>query len=162
MEHAVSRSTRTVASVSAAALLVAATVSGCQAGFDAFTSRSYAPSNGSVASLGDLRIRNVVIVQSADGGQSELYATVVNNGTSPDTLVTASISGFGTVPLSSGPITIPPLGVVDLGPNGYRTFVDGLKYPVGDVVTVTLRFEIAGDVHLSALIMTAEGLVSGG
>ncbi len=162
MEHAVSLSTRRVASVSVAALLVAATASGCQAGFDAYTSQPYAPSNGSIANAGDLRVRNVVVVQSSDGGQSELYATFVNNGTSPDALVTASIAGFGTIPLGSGPIAIPALGAVDLGPSGYRMFVDGLKARIGDVVTVTFQFGKAGDVHLSALVMTSTGLVSGG
>jgi copper(I)-binding protein len=158
----VSRSTRRVASVAFAALFVGATASGCAAGFNATTNQPYAPSNGSVTTIGDLRVTNVVIVQSTDGGLSELYASFINNGTSPDALVAVSLAGLGTVALPDGPITIPANTKVDLGPDGTRLFIDNLKLIAGDVTTVTFRFAGAGDTHLNALIMTEQGLVSGG
>jgi hypothetical protein len=160
--HAVSRSTRRVASFSAAALLVGATVSGCAAGFDAFTNQPYTPSNGSVASVGDIRVRNVVLVQSTDGGLSELYASFVNVGANPDTVVGVNIARFGDLPLTDGPITIPPFTKVDVGPNGFRLFANGLKLKPGEIATVTFRFATAGNTYLSALLMTPSGLVSGG
>lgn len=157
-----SRSTRRAGLVAAAALLVGATVGGCQAGFDAFTSQPFAPSNGSVASAGDMRIRNTVVVRSDDGTQSQIYASFINMGGSPDTLTGVSIAGVGTVPLDGGSITVPAAAKVDLGPGGYQVFANNLTQGPGDVVTVTFRFEQAGEVHLSALIMTAQSLVSGG
>ena len=156
------RSTRRAALLAAAALLSGATVSGCQAGFDAFTNQPFAPSNGSVASAGDLRIRNVVIVRSDDGTQSQVYASFVSIGTSPDTLTGVSIGGLGTVALDGGSITVPAGAKVDLGPGGYQVFANNLTQGLGDVATVTFQFQHAGEVHLSALIMTAQSLVSGG
>ena len=119
-----SRSTRRAASVAVAALLVGATASGCQAGFDAFTNRPYAPSNGSVASKGDMRVRNTVLVQAADASGTQVYASFVNNGSAPDTLVGISLSGVGAVALTDGPITVPAGSKVDLGPTGYRVFAN--------------------------------------
>ena len=103
-----------------------------------------------------------MVVRSDDGTQSQIYASFINMGGSPDTLTGVSIAGVGTVPLDGGSITVPAAAKVDLGPGGYQVFANNLTQGPGDVVTVTFRFEQAGEVHLSALIMTAQSLVSGG
>ena len=157
-----SRSPRRVASVAVAALALGASISGCAAGFDATTSRSYAPSNGSVASVGDIRIRNVVLVQSVDGRLTEVYATFVDNGNTADQVTGIRIAAAGEVKLPNGPITVPAMGKVDLGPSGERVFADGLTLVLGHVYTITFSLAHAGEAHLSALVMTSDSLVNGG
>jgi hypothetical protein len=176
----VSRSTRRLTSARssiAGVLLVGVSVSGCAAGFNATTSKPFAPSNGSVASVGDLRIRNVVIVEADDGSTTELYTAMINiggeadgNGTvagssfeaPTDHLTSVTIVGAPSVALPAGPVAVPPNSRVDLGPDGTQVFLTGFKPPVGHVATVTFRFAIAGTVSVSALVMTKTGLVSGG
>jgi hypothetical protein len=173
----VSRSTRRFASVAISAIVVAVSVTGCAAGFNATTNQPYAPSNGSVAQIGNLRIRNVVIVQSVDGGLSQLYATIVSigggadgNGTvgglptsaEPDSLTGITVTGAGAVAIPGGQITIPPGTAVALGPNGSHIFLDSFTRKQGEIATVTLSFATAGTVSLSALVMNDTSLVSGG
>ncbi len=172
-----SRSTRRFASVALLTIVVAVSVTGCAAGFNASTSKPFAPSNGSVAQIGNLRIRNVVIVQSVDGGHSELYTTIVSigggadgNGTvsgattspEPDSLTGISVTGAGAVAIPGGQITIPPGAAVVLGPNGTHIVLDSFTRKQGEVATVTLSFATAGTVSLSALVMNDTSLVSGG
>ena len=172
-----SRSTRRVALVAVTAVVVGLGASGCAAGFNANTMKAYAPSNGSVASLGNLRIRNVVVVQSQDGGLNELYATVVSigggpdgNGTvagtdvspAPDSLTGISVTGAAPVNIPAGAITIAPGAKVDLGPSGTRVFLDNFTIKRGNIASVTFTFATAGTVTLSALVMTETALVSGG
>ena len=172
-----SRSSRRVALVAVSAILVGLGASGCAAGFDASTSQPYAPSNGSVASVGNLRIRDVVIVTSPGGAAPELYAYVVSIGggldgngavsgidvsPAPDTLTGISVTGASPVVIPGGPITIPPGGKVDLGPAGTRIFLDNLTVNRGDLAAVTFSFATAGSATVSALVMTEAELVGGG
>ena len=53
-----SRRTRRFASVALTAIVAAVSLTGCAAGFNATTNQPYAPSNGSVAQIGNLRIRS--------------------------------------------------------------------------------------------------------
>jgi hypothetical protein len=173
----VSRSTRRLASATAGVLLVGVSVTGCAAGFNATTNAPYAPSNGSVAQVGDLRIRNVVIVEADDGSTTELYTAIVNiggeidgNGTlagsnyvaPTDHLTGVTIVGAPSVTLPGGPIALPPNTRVDLSPDGNQLFLTGFTPPVGHVTTVTFHFAIAGTVSVNALVMTQTSLVSGG
>ncbi len=174
---AVSRSARRVALVAVTAVLVGLGASGCAAGFNATTSKPYAPSNGSVASIGNLRIRNVVIVQSPDGSQSQLYASVVSIGggpdgygtvagtdvsPAPDALTGIAVTGAAPVAIPGGSITIPPGTKIDLGPSGTQIILNNFTVKLGDIANVTLSFATAGTVTVSALVMTPTGLVSGG
>jgi hypothetical protein len=173
----VSRSARRVASVAVMAILVGLGASGCAAGFNATTGQPYIPSNGSIASIGDLRIRNVVIVQSVDGGLSEVYASFVNIGggpdgygtvagtavsNAPDSLTGISVTGASAIAIPGGSITLPPNSKVDLGPDGTRIFLSNFTVKRGEIANVTFNFAVAGTVTVSALVMTATALVSGG
>ena len=172
-----SRSVRRVASVAVMAILLGLGASGCAAGFNATTGQPYAPSNGSIASIGDLRIRNVVIVQSPDGGLNEVYAAIVSIGGAtdgygtvsgvsvdplPDRLTGLAVSGAAAISIPGGSITIPPGQRVDLGPDGTRIFLSNFTVKRGDIAYVTFNFAIAGTVTVSALVMTEQQLVSGG
>ena len=172
-----SRSVRRVASVAVMAILVGLGASGCATGFNATTSEPYAPSNGSIASIGDLRIRNVVIVQSPDGGLSEVYAAIVSIGGAtdgygtvsgvsvnplPDSLTGLSVTGAAPISIPGGSITIPPGQRVDLGPDGTRIFLTSFTVKRGQVADVTFNFALAGTVTVNALVMTEQQLVSGG
>jgi hypothetical protein len=151
--------------------------SGCAAGFDASTNKPYAPSNGSIAQIANLRIRNVVIVQSQDGGLSELYASITSIGgaadgygtvaglpvdAQPDTLTGIKVSGGGSVSIPGGTVTVAPGQRVDFGPTGTTLFVDGLTAKQGEIATVTFSFATAGSVAVDALVMSNTSLVNGG
>lgn|GEM_PF-2138274 len=172
-----SRSRARAALVAVVSILVVVGVSGCAAGFDASTSQPYAPSNGSVASIGDLRVRDVVIVTSPGGAAPELYAYLVSIGGGPDgygtvegqtvaplpdSLTGITVSGASTVVVPGAPIPIPPGGTVNLGPSGTRIFLDNFTVKQGDLAEVTFSFARAGTATVSALVMSEAELVGGG
>ena len=83
--------TRLTARKSTAAVVLAVAVSaglaGCASGFQAFTTTQRPSGNGANANLGQLQIRDVTIVQGAEGSRTgTLLLTVVNRGTEDDAL----------------------------------------------------------------------------
>lgn len=98
-----------------------------------------------------------------------VYATIMNHGTQPDTLVGGSTPVAGKFeihqmtqsngvmsmrPVSTG-IPVPPGGMVTLGPQaGYHVMLTGLKEPLktGTRVPVTLNFAKAGAVQVEITV----------
>jgi copper(I)-binding protein len=145
----------------AAALLLTifvALVAGC-------SSSSASPT---AAAGGFLTVKGVWTRPAPAGADTAVYFTIVNGKVDPDTLVGASTdaaqmasihqtttdaSGMtGMQPASS--VTIPGGGTVSFAPGGYHVMLTGLKQElkVGDQVKVTLTFENAGVVTVSALV----------
>ncbi|MER1996775.1 MAG: hypothetical protein ABTA24_09810 [Arthrobacter sp.] len=56
---------------------------GCSAVNDQATTMEYSPSDGIVQDLGDLQLRNVLVVSEGDGEPGRLMGTVVNDGSDP-------------------------------------------------------------------------------
>lgn len=98
-----------------------------------------------------------------------VYATIMNHGTQPDTLIGGSTSVAGKFeihqmtrtngvmsmrPISTG-IPVPPGGIVTLGPQGdYHVMLSGLKEPLknGTRVPATLNFAKAGAVQVEIVV----------
>ncbi len=153
--------TRTAVAV---ALLALTSLSGCAAGFNAATNRPYTPTNGAIASVGDIRVRSVVIVGNDNGsGQADLIAVLVNNGTTDDALTGITVEGADPVQVPGGSLNIPPQVTVPIGPDSTnRVLLEKLTATPGHLVKVTLAFRDAGIASLTVLVMTPAGLVSGG
>lgn len=88
------------------ALAVIATVllvSGCQMNSPAQTMVSYQPADGINVTLGDIAVRNLVIVADSADGRGQMSGTVVNTGTSDGTVTFATASGGSAqVPVKGG------------------------------------------------------------
>jgi hypothetical protein len=80
-----SRSVRRTALAGAAATLSIA-LTACGASFNAQTQQPYQPADGANGDSGSIGVRNVLVLAS-DDGKGELYAVIVNNGGTDDTLV---------------------------------------------------------------------------
>lgn len=99
------------------------------------------------------------------GGTSAAYMTLVNTGSTPDALISAATDAAETVELhlssmDNGVMTMRPVenievpanGEVELKPGGLHVMLIGLKQNLeaGDMVTLTLTLENAGEVEIEA------------
>ena len=105
---------------------------------------------------------------AAAGADTAVYFTIINGKTVPDVLVGVSTDAAQSASLhqtttdASGmtgmemipQVTIPAGGTVQFAPGGYHVMLVGLKQElkVGDQVKVTLTFEQAGVVQVTALV----------
>jgi hypothetical protein len=154
------RTRRRSMSVAAAAAVTVVALSGCAAGLGANTATVYAPSLGTDALIGNMAVDNVIIID--DGSVPELSMALINQGHVTDTLISLQVSGAQSVSLVSGGVDVPPAGFVFFGATGtQRALIDGLQAKLGQVVTVTLLFRIAGSVSVSALVTTPANLFAG-
>ncbi len=141
----------------AAVLMGAALLAGCGA--------TATPSSAGQA-VGNLRVTDVVARPGPAGGISGAFLTVVNTGSSPDRLVSASspvapttelhetIDDNGVMkmrPALSG-FEIPANGRLELKPGGKHVMFVGLTsaVAVGNQLEITLTFEKAGTITLKA------------
>jgi hypothetical protein len=76
--------------VVATAIAGALTLSGCQVMSPIQTNATYQPSDGVAVDLGDVQIRDFVVVSGAKGDVGTLSGMVVNNGTKPVTITFAA------------------------------------------------------------------------
>jgi hypothetical protein len=136
-----------------AAVAIAALAGGCSAGFDATSTKPYAPSDGILASSGDLRVLNALVV-AAEGADTGLVSmTVVNRGTQDDR-VTGITSSAGTVTLE-GDDAVPADGSLLFGAEGTTATVSGLNRDPGEVVQLKVSFSRAEPVTLRTVIVPA-------
>ncbi|MFC4590639.1 copper chaperone PCu(A)C [Sphaerisporangium corydalis] len=161
--------------IAAAALLAAVpTLAACGAGSDANTSNAYAPTEANVlidgtAGAGKTYGRNGIKIaqafllgpdagaQIAQGGSVPLYLTMVNYGTSADTLqgVAVADQSFASVK-AQGSITLPPGQLVNTGRPASTVVLEGSKKPLygGENLAVTLKFANAGDIDMAIPVVT--------
>ena len=81
----------------AATLASAAVLSGCQVMSPIQTNVAYQPANGVAVDLGDVQIRDLVVVSRAEGEVGTLSGMVVNSGTQPVTISFAAGAAGGSV-----------------------------------------------------------------
>lgn len=149
-----------VAVASVLAAVSAVVLSGCGAGLHASTSQPYDPSIGSVAVIGSMHVNDVVVV--TDGNIPELMTTVVNQGTETDTLQTVQVTGATSTTLPQGGVDIAPTNFVVFGPSSdHRLLLDGLTAGLGQLVTVTYFFRVAGRIAVTAMVTTPSNLFAG-
>jgi len=155
-------STPLVRRAGAAAVALAATVaiSGCQAGFQAQTSRPYNPTNGQSVNIPAspgyyepyVALRSFAVVTDPSG-RSVLVGKVINKTSQPDALLSVT-AGSSAAKLPSAGVAIGPQQSVSFGiPSGPTATWSSLGTPVGHFVNVTLSFQNSGDVTMRALVM---------
>jgi hypothetical protein len=136
--------------------MLGAGLTGCGAGFDA---ESYAvdPDNAE-ATVGNLLIRNLVMVKAEDAPAAGITASFINRGPTPDVLETIQIEpGQDAAGGQSGSISISPAlqvpanSAVTVGAGQAPPLVvpDAQELRVGTFVTMTLTFRQAGTAELA-------------
>lgn len=152
MQH--SRRLSTLAAVSAA-VLTATFAGGCAAGFDATSTKPYAPADGVVAGAGDIRVLNALVV-AAEGADTGLVSmTVVNRGTRDDR-VTGITSSAGSVAVE-GDDTVPAGGTLPFGADATTATVSGLDRDPGQGIQLKVSFARSEPVTLRTVIVDADG-----
>jgi periplasmic copper chaperone A len=127
------------------------------------TAAAAAPATAQVKA-GALTLEEPVMRAVAGGGANTAgYLTIVNSGTAPDKLVSASCTCARSVQvheshvmngtammMAVGPLEIPAGGKVSFSPGGYHLMVMGLKAGLADGATqeLTLKFQHAGEIKV--------------
>lgn len=112
-----------------------------------------------------LRVEDAWVREPVGDRPSAAYMTIVNDGGRADALVAASTHAAETAELHQTVmegtvmrmqpvprLEIPAGGRVSLEPGGLHIMLKGIRreLKVGDVITLTLRFERAGDITVQA------------
>ena len=148
--------------IGAVTVAVAATVaiSGCQAGFQAQTSRPYNPTNGQNVNIPAspsyyqpyLALRSFVVVTDP-AGRSVLVGKIINKTSQPDALMSVT-AGNSAAKLPSSGVPIGPQQTASFGtPSGPTATWSNIGTQPGHFVNVTLSFQNSGDVTMRALVM---------
>lgn len=142
----------------AAVVTATALLGGCSAGFDATSTKPYAPADGVIASSGDLRVLNALVV-AADGGDEGadgiVSMTVVNRGTQDDR-VTGITTPSGSVAVD-GDTRLPAGGSLTFGAAGTTATVSGLAKAPGQAIELRVAFARAEPVRLRTVVVPAVG-----
>jgi copper(I)-binding protein len=129
-------------------------------------SGSTTSSSPATAAGGPLVIKSAWARAAATGADTAVYFTIINGKVAADTLLSAATdaaqsagihqtttdaSGMTGMQMTPS-VAIPGGGTVEFAPGGYHVMLTGLKAEIkaGDRVTVTLTFQNAGVVTVSA------------
>jgi len=167
-----------------AAAVAAGSLAGCAAGLHDETSSERSTPYVAGATVGDLKIRDVVVIAGApttapaatpspvgDTGETQgsLTLVIVNRGTSPDSITGIQVGDGGSVaptdPEASGTVQPGESLIFGAGAQPGSTApandlsISGLAAPLvpGTTVKVTLAFQNAGEVVLQAPVLSAPG-----
>jgi len=148
----------------ATALLAAAAIalSGCGAGASAQTNASYQPGEGAIATVGDVAVRNLVLVADGKGSGVLLGSLVMlplgtdappDEDPPGDVFVAAEAEGSPVA--FDAPVLLPPVSRVTLGVDDDQVaaIVEDLEATPGQVTPVTLLFRDAGEVTLDVIVV---------
>jgi len=139
----------------ALALLMPA-IAGCEAGNGAPTLEFHAASAGAQTVVNGIRITNVFVLGAPSGASlpagssAGLFLSLFNDGTTADTLVSATAGGASSVTLDGAPVALPSEIPVNLTGPQPSAVLNNLSAPLssGGYVAVTLQFKNAGPVTL--------------
>ena len=149
------RHRRRAALLAALVFSLAPVTAGCAAGFDAVTGQPFAPGDGLIGEVGDLKVNNVVVVGD-DQGQGVVLLSVANAGTEPDTLQSVELPGGAETTLPSD-TEIPFRGSLSLQGEDQVIRVSGLEQAPGQAVEVRLIFARAGELTLTTVVVPSGG-----
>ncbi|GIH29501.1 hypothetical protein Aph01nite_78110 [Acrocarpospora phusangensis] len=156
--------------IAVAALLAAApALAACGAGDNANTNMPYAPTEAQVhvkdGAYGEkgMRVSQAFVLGPDSGGQlpaggaAPLYLILTNQNQAPDSLVgVTALPDQATSVKVASPIQVPPNTLVNTGQPTPQLTVEGLKNALrgGETLTLTLKFQSAGDVTLDVPVIT--------
>ena len=137
----------------AAAVTASALVGGCSAGVDATSIKPYAPSDGVIASSGDLRVLNALVVAAEGADDGLVSMTVVNRGTRDDR-ITGITSPSGTIAVD-GDDRLPAGGSVTFGATGTTATIGGIDRTPGQQIELKVTFSRAEPVTMRTVVVDA-------
>lgn len=158
-------SIRRGAAAACLATVLGLTATGCAAGFDAPTNEPYNPTNGAEGRAGDVKLRNVLVVQEGVGplARDEVYAVLVNVGSKADVLTDVQVQGAATVTLSTPLVPIPKQGLVRIGgESDLEATLVGSRLIPGKLTTVTFTFRDGGIAELDGVLVQNRADVTAG
>jgi copper(I)-binding protein len=131
-------------------------IAGCEAGNNAPTLEYHPASAGSQTVFNGIKITNAFVLGGPSGasvpaGESaSLFVSLYNDGSSSDTLVSASTPSSTGVTLDGGKVALPAYTAVDLTGPTPSVVLKSLSKPLtaGGYIPVTLDFQHAGSVTL--------------
>lgn len=149
--------------------LVALAATACGAGKHTETDKERATPYIASAAVGDVSVHAVRVVLADDTSdatapQAYLTAAILNSGSQPDSLTSATVSGSAVAPVgtTTPDFTLPPrqvlqIGSPDAGFTGTALGVGALQEPLvpGTTTTVTFTFQSAGTVTVDAPVITS-------
>ena len=157
MEHPTEpRSARARLAAVVAAVAAAALLAGCSAGFDATSTKPYAPSDGILANSGDLRVQNALVVASDAVSSGVVIMTIANRGDRDDELTGIS-SPDGTVDFT-GDGELPAGAAIRLGADtDPSATISELTALPGETITLNLTFARAEPLRIHTVVVPADG-----
>ena len=143
-----------VAAVLAAALAGALALSGCQSFSPVQTIAPYQSADGVAVDLGDVQIRDLLVVSSAKGSPGVLSGMVLNNGAEPVTVTFTAGAGGG-----SAQTQIPAGDQTRLsGVEGATSVtLPAISVAPGAVIKVTVSTPAGGAPEVSVPVLLPEG-----
>ena len=153
-----------VAASAAVTALVAGVLSGCMFVTPQQTTRSYTPSDGINASVGSIKVRNVLLITD-DGQQANMLGLLSNSG---DVATTVTLQYDTTAGSETTTLAVPANGVLSLRPNADEQVatsvttqaravqLDGLDATPGGLYTVGLSVSGEEPITLRVPVLTGE------
>lgn len=148
-----------------AATVAPAALAGCHTGSDAQTTQLYTAASGTDVRDGDVKILDALVVDNEDG-TGLLIGGLLNTTTAPDALATVTAADPAaedapiTVSEPTTPVELVPDRLVQLAdPELVETsaiVLEGEAIEPGEVVEVTLEFEVAGSVSAEVPVVPRE------
>lgn len=147
---------RAAASI-ALAVAVAAGLAGCNMISPQRTNMAYDASDGVGVSVGDLELRNVLVLAEAEDGlnaeQGTLIASVVNHSGEAGTITVSSGSARAEIPVEATD------GITAVGyDDGPTVDLTGIELPVGGTIEIT--FTSAGGATATANVPVLDGALA--
>jgi hypothetical protein len=149
---AVSRSIRRGALAAAVAVMTCTVLSGCASGFSAETTQIKDVAEGANGSVGDINLRNMLLVTSEDQSTAGVVGAIVNHGSAEDSLTAVTVDGVSATGGLPAPVEPNQLLILGSQKGQVQVTVSDIKSKPGDMANVVLKFRDAGDVSLQVLV----------
>lgn len=120
----------------AAAVLVLLSLTGCTFGATQSTRQQYDPSDGFGATVGDIAIRNAILV-SNDGVNANLAVNLINTSNQNHRVVVSWESATGRVERN---VYVSQDSTLSTGPEGNRFLLRGIDAPLGSLFPVFFQY----------------------
>lgn len=149
------RAAATVVSTLAATLAAAVALSGCQVMSPIQTNVAYQPADGVAVDLGDVQIRDLIVVSAAKGEVGTLSGMVVNSGTQAVTITFAAGASGGPASAVVLPGSQARLSGVEGTPPVTLASIDAAP---GGIVKVTVSTPADGASEVAVPVLPPEGI----
>jgi len=140
--------------LAAAALAGALALSGCQVMSPIQTNVPYQPADGVAVDLGDLQIRDLVVIVGAEGEVGTLSGLVVNKGTEPITVTFTAGTGGSSAQAAIPADTATRLSGVE---GATPVTLPGIAAAPGGIVKLTISTPAAGAPEVSVPVLLPTG-----